>query len=184
MDFIDQIWQHIYEDKSVPSTGLRQQLIHESGVKGKIHNWMNSDRDGGWVMATIEPQKEGFYQTIDADNKRGKHHFYYGKWQSVDGKKIVKWFDTNLNKKPCPSCKVHEYDNEQLTAKLKVTEEAAADLKRDINFKLTHILVRDEVLTALEKANDEIERLKSLTGCNGTSSLDNIVKKFHETIQH
>lgn len=159
--------------------GLKQQLIEDSRIRSQIYDWANSGREGAWIMADYaSPQADGFYKGRDEDGKEGQYHFIFGKWHTINNKKVVKWFDTRLNKKPCASCKVHEYEKAEMEKKVQVMTEEMKDLKRDIAFKLTHLIVRDEVLVAFEKANDEIERLKQLLDCKEAHSLENEINEL------
>jgi hypothetical protein len=178
--FIDVIWQNIYEDKSTMPASLKQQLIEDSRIRNNIYDWANSGREGAWIMADYaSPQQDGFYKAKDEDGKEGQFHFIFGKWHSVNNKKVIKWFDTRLNKKPCASCKVHEHEKDLLKEELKGLRKENYDLKRDIEFRLTHIIVRDEVLLAFEKANSEIERLKQLLSCKEAQSLESEIRELH-----
>ena len=162
--FIDVIWQNIYEDKSTMPRTLKDDLIHNSRIRNQIYDWANTEREGAWVMADYaSPQNDGFYKARDETGKEGQFHYIYGKWHTLDGKKIIKWFDTKLNQKPCPSCKCKDHEKDELQKQLDAVMQENKELKRDIQFKLNHIIIRDEVLIALEKANTEIERLQSLT---------------------
>lgn len=178
--FIDIIWQNIYEDKSCMPDGLKQQLIEDSRIRSQIYDWANSGREGAWIMAEYaSPQADGFYKGRDEDGVEGQYHYIFGKWHTVSGKKVVKWFDTRLNKKPCASCKVHEHEKAELDKQVKSMTAELKDLKRDIEFRLTHIIVRDEVLLAFDKANNEIERLKQLLSCKEAQGLEREIRELH-----
>lgn len=178
--FIDIIWQNIYENKSTMPDGLKQQLIEDSRIRNKIYDWANSGREGAWIMAAYaSPQTDGFYKAKDVDGVEGQFHYIYGKWHHLQNKQILKWWDSRLNKKPCASCKVHEFEKAELTKQLLAKSQQLKDLKRDIEFRLTHIIIRDEVIVAFEKANREIERLKQLLGCKEAQGLERELRELH-----
>ena len=178
--FIDVIWQHIYENKSTMPANLKQQLIEDSRIRNQIHDWINSDRNGAWIMAEYaSPQADGFYKARDEHGAEGQYHFIFGKWHHLQGKKIVKWWDPKFNQRPCPSCKCKDHEKAELEKKMQEMTTELSALKRDIEFRLTHIIVRDEVLVAFEKANNEIERLKQLLGCKEAQSLENELRELH-----
>jgi len=178
--FIDIIWQNIYENKTTMPDGLKQQLIEDSRIRNKIYDWANSGREGAWIMAAYaSPQTDGFYKAKDVDGVEGQFHYIFGKWHHLQGKQILKWWDSRLNKKPCASCKVHEFEKAELTKQLLAKSQELKDIKRDIEFRLTHLIVRDEVLVAFEKANREIERLKQLLGCKEAQGLERELRELH-----
>jgi hypothetical protein len=177
--FIDVIWQNIYENKSTMPAALKQQLIEESRIRNQIHDWVNSDRNGAWILAQYaDPQADGFYKARDEDGTEGQFHFIYGKWHTLNGKKVTKWWDPKFNQRPCSSCKCKEHEKAELQKQLDTALQETKDLKRDIEFRLAHIIVRDEVLLAFQMANNEIERLKNELSCKEAQSLEHQISEL------